>query len=113
MGVGEEGGAEGGAEGGGGEGGPEKESRGGKGEHTYLLLSRSDSTMVLQTGQEIAELDNSGFATQAPTVFAGNMGGGRYIVQVNWDWNLGCFLHVFIYIMYTCMCMYICIRVEC
>lgn len=39
--------------------------------------------MVLQTGQEITELDTSGFATQAPTVFAGNMMKGRYIVQVS------------------------------
>ena len=54
-----------------------------EGEHAYLLLSRSDSTMVLQTGQEIAELDSSGFATQTPTVCAGNLGGGNYIVQVN------------------------------
>ena len=55
---------------------------GGEGEHAYLLLSRSDSTMVLRTGQEIAELDSSGFATQAPTVYAGNLGGSKYIVQV-------------------------------
>ena len=39
-------------------------------------------TQVLQTGQEITELDSSGFATQVPTVFAGNLGQGRYIVQV-------------------------------
>ena len=51
-------------------------------DHTYLILSQVDSTMVLQTGQEITELDSSGFATQAPTIFAGNMSGGCYIVQV-------------------------------
>ena len=59
-----------------------------------MLLSCADSTMVssclwhhndiiyiqvLQTGQEITELDSSGFATQSPTVFAGNI--GPYIVQ--------------------------------
>ena len=55
----------------------------GEDEHAYLLLSRADSTMVLQTGQEIAELDSSGFATQAPTIFAGNLGSGHYIVQVS------------------------------
>ena len=54
-----------------------------EGQHAYLLLSRADSTMVLRTGQEIAELDSSGFATQAPTVYAGNLGGGNYIVQVS------------------------------
>ena len=74
VGEGEEG--EDGQEGGGG-------GVGGEGEHAYLLLSRSDSTMVLQTGQEIAELDSSGFATQTPTVYAGNLGGGNYIVQVS------------------------------
>ncbi|XP_019849049.1 PREDICTED: cleavage and polyadenylation specificity factor subunit 1-like [Amphimedon queenslandica] len=34
---------------------------------------------VLQTGQEITELDQSGFATQSATVFAGNV--GSFIVQ--------------------------------
>jgi hypothetical protein len=38
--------------------------------------------MVLQTGQEINELDQSGFYTQGPTVFTGNIGGNKYIVQV-------------------------------
>ena len=57
------------------------------GYHDYLILSQLDSTMVLQTGQEITELDASGFATQCPTIFAGNMRGGAgggacYIIQV-------------------------------
>ncbi|XP_069478054.1 cleavage and polyadenylation specificity factor subunit 1 isoform X2 [Ambystoma mexicanum] len=51
--------------------------------HGFLILSREDSTMVLQTGQEIMELDTSGFATQGPTVYAGNIGDGKYIVQVS------------------------------
>ena len=34
---------------------------------------------MLQTGQEITELDQSGFATQSATVFAGNV--GSYIIQ--------------------------------
>ncbi|XP_030330294.1 cleavage and polyadenylation specificity factor subunit 1 [Strigops habroptila] len=51
--------------------------------HGFLILSREDSTMILQTGQEIMELDTSGFATQGPTVFAGNIGDNRYIVQVS------------------------------
>ena len=38
--------------------------------------------MILQTGQEINELDQSGFFTQGPTVFTGNLGGSKYIVQV-------------------------------
>ncbi|XP_014670530.1 PREDICTED: cleavage and polyadenylation specificity factor subunit 1-like isoform X2 [Priapulus caudatus] len=51
--------------------------------HAFLILSRSDSSMILQTGHEINELDHSGFNTQGPTVFAGNMGKNQYIVQVN------------------------------
>ncbi|XP_014118419.1 PREDICTED: cleavage and polyadenylation specificity factor subunit 1-like, partial [Pseudopodoces humilis] len=51
--------------------------------HGFLILSREDSTMILQTGQEILELDTSGFATQGPTVFAGNLGQGNFIVQVS------------------------------
>ena len=35
---------------------------------------------VLQTGQEITELDSSGFSTQSSTVFAGNM--KKFIIQV-------------------------------
>jgi len=51
-------------------------------EHAYLLLSRKESSMVLQTGQEINELDSSGFKTNEPTIFAGNIGGNSHIVQV-------------------------------
>lgn len=45
--------------------------------------SRAHRLQILQTGQEIMELDTSGFATQGPTVFAGNIGDNRYIVQVS------------------------------
>ncbi|XP_008551779.2 cleavage and polyadenylation specificity factor subunit 1 [Microplitis demolitor] len=51
--------------------------------HSFLILSNIDSTMILQTGQEINEVDQSGFSTQSTTVFAGNLGNNRYIVQVN------------------------------
>lgn len=44
---------------------------------------RPPPPQILQTGQEIMELDTSGFATQGPTVFAGNIGENRYIVQVS------------------------------
>uniref|UniRef100_A0AAY4D2M8 Cleavage and polyadenylation specificity factor subunit 1 n=1 Tax=Denticeps clupeoides TaxID=299321 RepID=A0AAY4D2M8_9TELE len=54
-----------------------------KNKHGFLILSREDSTMILQTGQEIMELDTSGFATQGPTVFAGNIGENKYIIQVS------------------------------
>ena len=64
--------------------------------HSFLILSRADSTMILQTGQEINELESSGFHTDGPTVFCGNItataiDGGKsnssssnnnYIVQV-------------------------------
>jgi cleavage and polyadenylation specificity factor subunit 1 len=43
---------------------------------------RSDSTMILQTGEEINELAQSGFVTQAPTIFTGNIGANKFIVQV-------------------------------
>ncbi|ESO86522.1 hypothetical protein LOTGIDRAFT_128853 [Lottia gigantea] len=54
-----------------------------KGGHSFLILSRPDSSMVLQTGNEIMELDHSGFSTQSPTVFAGNIGDNKYILQVS------------------------------
>ncbi|CAK1589446.1 unnamed protein product [Parnassius mnemosyne] len=53
-----------------------------EGSHAYLILTQEDSSMILQTGQEINEVDNSGFMTGAPTVFAGNLGNNKYMVQV-------------------------------
>lgn len=50
--------------------------------HAFLILSQKDSTMILQTGQEINEVDHSGFNTQGPTIFAGNLANNKYIVQV-------------------------------
>lgn len=55
------------------------------GEHAFLILSRKDSSMVLQTGLEINELDTSGFCTSGATIFAGNLGGNKYVVQVTQD----------------------------
>ena len=40
------------------------------------------SSQVLKTGDEISEVDNSGFNLQSPTVYAGNLGLNKYIVQV-------------------------------
>ncbi|KAK7575512.1 hypothetical protein V9T40_011798 [Parthenolecanium corni] len=51
-------------------------------QHAFMILSQEDSTMVLQTGREINELDQSGFSTQGPTIFAGNLGNNKYILQV-------------------------------
>ncbi|XP_019876681.2 cleavage and polyadenylation specificity factor subunit 1 [Aethina tumida] len=50
--------------------------------HAFLILSQEEGTMILQTGQEINEIDNTGFATDGPTVFAGNLGNNKYIVQI-------------------------------
>ena len=53
-----------------------------KDEHSFLILSRTESTMVLQTDHEITELEQSGFYTAGPTVYCGNMGGKAFIIQV-------------------------------
>ncbi|KAG7260639.1 hypothetical protein CRUP_007797 [Coryphaenoides rupestris] len=66
-----------------GDGAKEGCQRGRQKKHGFLILSREDSTMILQTGQEIMELDTSGFATQGPTVFAGNIGDNKYIIQLH------------------------------
>ena len=50
--------------------------------HAFLILSRAESTMILQTGKEINELDQSGFFTEGPTIFCGNLGSNKYIIQV-------------------------------
>lgn len=51
-------------------------------DHSFLILSRTDSSLILRTEEEINELEESGFNTTSKTVFAGNMGNNRYIVQV-------------------------------
>jgi len=51
--------------------------------HSLLMLTRNDSTMILQTEQEITELDHSGVSSQTPTVFAGNLNNNQYILQVS------------------------------
>lgn len=48
--------------------------------HSFMILTNSDSTLILQTGQEINELDSSGFATREHTVFVCNM--NKYVIQV-------------------------------
>ena len=57
--------------------------------HALLILGRQEGTMILQTGQEIMELDQSGFATEGPTVFASNIGGDKFIVQVKRGGGMG------------------------
>ncbi|XP_021710072.1 cleavage and polyadenylation specificity factor subunit 1 [Aedes aegypti] len=50
--------------------------------HSFMILSQEAGTMVLQTGDEINEIENTGFATNVPTIHVGNIGGNRFIVQV-------------------------------
>lgn len=52
--------------------------------HAFLLIAQKEATMVLQTGQEIQELDQdqSGFCVNQRTVFAGNLADGKYAIQV-------------------------------
>lgn len=50
--------------------------------HAYMILTQENSTMVLQTGQEINEIQNTGFTCNLPTIYVGNVGQNRFIVQV-------------------------------
>ncbi|EDV98226.1 GH22991 [Drosophila grimshawi] len=51
-------------------------------QHDFMLLSQRSSTLVLQTGQEINEIENTGFTVNQPTIYVGNLGQQRFIVQV-------------------------------
>ncbi|KAK3856715.1 hypothetical protein Pcinc_036978 [Petrolisthes cinctipes] len=51
-------------------------------DHSFLILSRQDSSLILRTEEEINELEESGFNTTSKTVFAGNVGNNKYIIQV-------------------------------
>lgn len=50
--------------------------------HSFMILTQRTSTMVLRTGEEITDIHNTGFACNTPTIFVGNLGSNRYIVQV-------------------------------
>lgn len=50
--------------------------------HEFLILNQEEATIVFQVGQEINELEQSGFITQSSTVFTGNLGANKYILQV-------------------------------
>ena len=50
--------------------------------HAFMILTQRNSTMVLKTGEEISDIHNTGFASNTPTIFVGNLGNNRYIVQV-------------------------------
>lgn len=50
--------------------------------NSFMVLTHDSGTMILQTGEEINEIENTGFSTNLPTIFVGNVGNNRYIVQV-------------------------------
>lgn len=50
--------------------------------HTFMVLAQDATTMVLQTGDEINEIENTGFSNTQSTIFVGNLGNNRYIAQV-------------------------------
>ena len=52
-------------------------------DHSYLILAREGSPLILHTQEEISELEDSGFDTTQPTIFAANIGNNRFIVQVS------------------------------
>lgn len=65
-------------------------------DHSYLILARESSPLILHTQEEISELEDSGFNTTQPTIFAANIGNNRFIVQVNIVWILHIQLHMVI-----------------
>lgn len=52
--------------------------------HTFLFLSKVDSTMVLQMANEITEFDRDTtvFCTKHPTMCCSNLSNNKYIIQV-------------------------------
>uniref|UniRef100_A0A1I7WN59 MMS1_N domain-containing protein n=1 Tax=Heterorhabditis bacteriophora TaxID=37862 RepID=A0A1I7WN59_HETBA len=50
--------------------------------HKYLIVSRTRSTLVLELGEEMVELEDPLFITSEPTVAAGELADGGLAVQV-------------------------------
>jgi cleavage and polyadenylation specificity factor subunit 1 len=50
--------------------------------HSYLVLSKENSTMVLQTGQELTQVKDAEFYTEGPTVVADSVLNDTVIVQI-------------------------------
>ncbi len=51
--------------------------------HSYLVLSQDRESLVLGTeGEELQELKDAAFCTDTRTIYAGNVCGHRYIIQV-------------------------------
>lgn len=53
--------------------------------HKYLLVSRTRSTLILELGAEMVELEEPIFITAEPTVAAGELADGGMAVQVTFD----------------------------
>jgi hypothetical protein len=51
---------------------------------TYLFLTKTDSTVILQMGSEITELEKetTSFCTKQPTILCANLCNNKYILQV-------------------------------
>lgn len=50
--------------------------------HAFMVLSQESTTMVLQTGDEINEVENTGFCGNQTTIHVGNIGNNHYIAQI-------------------------------
>jgi cleavage and polyadenylation specificity factor subunit 1 len=50
--------------------------------HKYLVISRGSGTSILRTGEELEELENSGFYVEGPTVCVGTALNESVIIQV-------------------------------
>ena len=50
--------------------------------HKYLVISRGSGTSILRTGEELEELENSGFYVEGPTVCVGTALNESVVVQV-------------------------------
>lgn len=50
--------------------------------HSFMILAQEGSTTVLSTGEEISDVDSTGFCCTQTTIHVGNIGNNRYIVQV-------------------------------
>lgn len=59
---------------------------------TFLFLTKADSTMILQMGSEITELEKeaSEFCTKFPTLLCANLANNQYILQVTCS---SCFIY--------------------
>lgn len=51
--------------------------------HSYLILSKENSTMILETGEELQEVTNNvEFVANEPTLNAGNMLDNKIVAQI-------------------------------